>query len=142
MNHLTEKVELPDILVVDDDSTVVISLHKILNQVGRIRFASDAGQAYKLISENKPKLILLDVQLPGQNGLSICQQLKQNTDTQDIPVIFITGYAEEGFEEQAFDAGAADYIVKPLKPREVTARVETHLAYHQALELLKNQQAG
>ncbi|MDW6005281.1 diguanylate cyclase [Vibrio mangrovi] len=132
MNKSTEG-ELPNILIIDDDSTVVMALHKVLCHIGRIRFASDAAQAFLLIEETKPELILLDVELPDMNGLNVCNKLKENPETCDIPVLFITSRVEIGFEEKVFDAGASDYIVKPLKPRVVAARVQTHLAYHRAM---------
>lgn len=134
--------ELPqEILIVDDDPTVIIALSKVLKEAGRIRFAADAKQAFSLIDEVRPDLILLDVDLPDISGLDICIQLKANDDTKDIPVLFITSNTEAGFEEKVFDVGAADYISKPLNPRVVAARAETHLTYHRAMQLL-NQQAS
>lgn len=123
----------PEILIVDDDSSVVITLHQVLQDFGRIRFASTGAQALDMIKENRPDLILLDVELPDTNGIELCLMLKENTLTSDIPVLFIASNIETGFEEKVFDAGASDYIVKPLKPRVVAARVQTHLAYHKAL---------
>ncbi len=131
--------DLPEILIVDDDNTVIIALNKVLSKTGRIRFASNAQQAFALIEEVRPDLILLDVDLPDVNGLDICIQLKANDATKDIPVLFITSKVDAGFEEQVFDVGAADYITKPLNPRVVAARTETHLAYHRAINLLNKQ---
>ena len=111
--------DLPEILIVDDDNTVIIALNKVLSKTGRIRFASNAQQAFALIEEVRPDLILLDVDLPDVNGLDICIQLKANDATKDIPVLFITSKVDAGFEEQVFDVGAADYITKPLNPRVV-----------------------
>lgn len=129
--RLEEK--LPEILIVDDDSSVVIALHKVLQDIGRIRFASTASQALEMINGTRPDLILLDVELPDINGLKLCIMLKQDVETASIPVLFITSKIETGFEEKVFDAGASDFITKPLKPRVVAARVQTHLAYHKAL---------
>ncbi|MBY7899173.1 diguanylate cyclase [Vibrio fluvialis] len=123
----------PEILIVDDDSSVVVALHQVLQDFGRIRFASTASQAMDMIKSVRPDLILLDVELPDTNGLNVCTVLKKNILTSSIPVLFITSKIEEGFEEQVFDVGASDYITKPLKPRVVAARVQTHLAYHRAL---------
>lgn len=117
----------------DDDSSVVIALHKVLQDIGRIRFASTASQALEMINGTRPDLILLDVELPDINGLKLCIMLKQDVETASIPVLFITSKIETGFEEKVFDAGASDFITKPLKPRVVAARVQTHLAYHKAL---------
>ena len=134
---LKESTHLPDILIVDDDSSVVIALNKVLNTIGRIRFASDAKQAFIMVNECKPDLILLDVELPDILGLEVCSILKHDKATQHIPILFITSHMEDGFEEKVFNVGAADYIVKPLKPRVVAARVKTHLDYHRAITLLE-----
>lgn len=133
----TNSRRLPDILIIDDDSTVVIALNRALNKIGRIRFASDAKQAFAMINESHPNLILLDVELPDFSGLEVCSKLKNNLDTENIPVLFITSHTEVGFEEKVFDVGAADYIVKPLNPRVVAARVQTHLDYHRVIRLLE-----
>jgi len=136
---LSAYTECPDILIVDDDSTVVIALKKTLEEFGRIRFALDAEQALIMINETPPNLILLDMGLPDINGLDICARLKQDPETAEIPILFITSNIEVGFEEKVFDVGAADYILKPLNPRVVSARVKTHLAYHRAIQLLDKQ---
>ncbi|MFG0770528.1 diguanylate cyclase [Vibrio plantisponsor] len=132
MDKLLEE-KFPEILIVDDDSSVVIALHKVLQDIGRIRFASTASQALEMINGTRPDLILLDVELPDINGLKLCIMLKQDVETASIPVLFITSKIETGFEEKVFDAGASDFITKPLKPRVVAARVQTHLSYHKAL---------
>lgn len=128
---------LSDILIIDDDNNVVMALNKALNKIGRIRFASDAKQAFASIKEQQPDLILLDVELPDIGGLEVCSILKNAPETENIPVLFITSHTELGFEEKVFDVGAADYILKPLKPRVVAARVQTHLDYHLAIRLLE-----
>lgn len=132
MDNLIED-SIPEILIVDDDSSVVIALNQVLQSVGRIRFAVAASQAMEMIADVRPDLILLDVELPDASGLDVCSTLKNNILTSNIPILFITSNIEVGFEEQVFDAGAADYIAKPLNPRVVAARVQTHLAYHRAL---------
>ncbi|PKF63376.1 diguanylate cyclase response regulator [Psychromonas sp. psych-6C06] len=130
--------ELADILIIDDDPSVIITLNKVLNKIGRIRFAADAKQAFAMISGRHPDLILLDVELPDMRGLEVCTLLKSNAEMQNIPVLFITSNIEVGFEEKVFDVGGADYITKPLNPRVVAARVNTHLNYQRAIGLLEN----
>ncbi|MGZ9898542.1 diguanylate cyclase [Shewanella gaetbuli] len=125
---------LANILIVDDDSSIIITLNKVLKTVGRIRFASDAKQAFDMVTEQKPDLILLDVNLPDISGVDICLTLKNSSETKHIPILFITSHIEDGFEEKVFDVGAADYIVKPLKPAVVAARVQTHLNYHRIIK--------
>lgn len=128
---------LPNILIVDDDSSVVLILNKVLNKIGRIRFASDGKQALTMVKQSLPDLILLDVQLPDITGLEVCSLLKNDTVTESIPVLFITSNMDEGFEEKVFNVGAADYISKPLNPRVVAARVRTHLDYHRVIKAME-----
>jgi len=128
---------LADVLIIDDDSSVVMALNKALNKIGRIRFASDAKQAFLMIEEKHPDLILLDVELPDIGGLEVSSILKSTPETESIPILFITSHTELGFEEKVFDVGAADYIMKPLNPRVVAARVQTHLDYGLAIRLLE-----
>ncbi|MDH1314861.1 diguanylate cyclase [Shewanella xiamenensis] len=132
MDDFTPDV-IPEVLIIDDDSTVVMALYAVLNKMARIRFAGSAKQAYQMIRDLPPDLILLDVELPDGNGVDVCIKLKAEDVTQNTPILFITSKIEIGFEEKVFDAGGADYILKPLKPRVVAARVNTHLAYHFAL---------
>lgn len=135
--NMTINSELADILIIDDDTAVVIALNKALKKIGRIRFATDAKQAFTMIEDTHPDLILLDVELPDVRGLEVCTMLKNNPETENIPILFITSHTEMGFEEKVFDVGAADYIGKPLQPRVVAARVQTHLDYHRAISLLE-----
>ncbi|SBS31284.1 Phytochrome-like protein cph2 [Marinomonas spartinae] len=136
MKKLVES-QRSDILIIDDDRTVVIALNKALKDLGRVRFALNSKQAFVMIEERLPDLILLDVELPDMRGLEVCSTLKNRPDTKSIPVLFITSNTEVGFEEKVFDVGGADYIAKPLNPRVVAARAKTHVAYHRAIELLE-----
>ncbi|CAH9057923.1 Protein-glutamate methylesterase/protein-glutamine glutaminase [Pseudoalteromonas holothuriae] len=139
MSDLNWQGKPPEILIIDDDSSVVITLNKVLRKVGRIRFAPDAAHAFISMSKYRPDLILLDMNLPDLDGLQICAKIKNDANTSDIPVLFITSQTGHNFEEKVFDAGGADFIVKPLNPRVVASRVLTHLNYHNAIRLLKNQ---
>ncbi|QIR14974.1 GGDEF domain-containing response regulator [Shewanella aestuarii] len=127
-----------DILIVDDDHSVVMALRNVLNDLGRVRFAQNAVQAFEMISDISPDLILLDIDLPDKNGLDICRDLKKEPDTSDIPVLFITSQVGATLEREVFSCGGADYISKPLNPYVVAARVNTHLNYrHLIIELNK-----
>ncbi|EAR10612.1 diguanylate cyclase domain-containing protein [Reinekea blandensis] len=128
-----------EILIVDDDPSVVMSLYQVMSDIGRVRFAETAEQTFSMISEKHPDLILLDIELPDANGLDVCTKLKAMPSTQDIPVLVITSHADVGFEESVFEVGAGDYIHKPLNPRVLAARAKTHLAYYHALKLLDKQ---
>lgn len=122
--------------MVDDDSSVILSLRKMLAASGRSLFASSGAQALAITAKEKPDLILLDMEIPDMDGLEVCRALKADPETADIPVLFITSHTEPGFEERVFGAGAADYIPKPLAPAVVTARIKIHLAYRYALAKL------
>jgi len=78
--------------------------------------------------ETNPDLILLDINLPGMDGYDICRQLKGDTRTREIPVIFLTSCDTGGEKVKGFEAGADDYIVKPFYPEELVARISLHLA--------------
>ena len=136
MNRIPATASLPEILIVDDDTSVVLALGKVLGKIGQTRFATDGQQALALIQRAPPDLILLDMEMPGMNGLELCIALKADPETADIPVLFITSHTESAFEEMVFNAGAADYVPKPLNPLVVAARVKTHLAYRTALAQL------
>ncbi|SDX75267.1 diguanylate cyclase domain-containing protein [Marinobacter mobilis] len=125
-----------EVLIIDDDSSVILGLKKVLSDIGRIKFATSAEQAFEIIQEGPPDLILLDVGLPDVSGLEVCARLKSCEGTKKIPVIIITSNSESGFEEEVFAAGAVDYISKPLKPAVVLARTKIHLAYQTALRAL------
>jgi len=88
-----------------------------------------------MAQKHLPSLILLDIQMPDMDGYTVCRHLKADPRTEAIPVIFISGMTEEGDEMAGFEAGAVDYIVKPISPRIVAARVHTHLSLVRATHL-------
>ncbi|MGB0860139.1 MAG: HD domain-containing phosphohydrolase [Pseudoalteromonas spongiae] len=125
----------PLILVVDDEPANLRVLNQILNQDYRIAFAKSGEEALRLACSQQPQLILLDIMMPDMTGFDVCQQLKANTLTQNIPVIFVTALSEEADETKGFEIGAVDYITKPVSPAIVRARVATHLSLVNAEEL-------
>lgn len=129
--------ERPKILLVDDAATNLQILRQVLHEDYRLLFALDGEKALKLAQEELPQLILLDVMMPGLTGLETCQLLKQNPQTRAIPVIFVTALSEVSDESAGFEAGAVDYITKPISPPVVKARVKTHLSLVGADELQK-----
>ena len=129
--------ERPKVLVVDDEPTNLQILREVLHQEYRLLFARDGEKAVQLAREERPQLILLDVMMPGMTGLEACRALKSQESTESIPVIFVTALSEVSDESAGFDAGAVDYITKPISPPIVRARVRTHLSLVGALELHK-----
>ena len=116
------------ILVVDDNPANVKMLKTPLTKEGyRIITANDGPHARKLAIREHPDLILLDIQMPGENGFEVIKFLKNNAATASIPVLFLTGVREIDSKLAGFDLGAVDYITKPFHPLEVIARVGLHL---------------
>ena len=83
--------------------------------------------ALEMITNSPPDLILLDINMPEMNGFEVCEKLKADADTSDIPIIFISAQEEISNKVRAFEVGGVDYIPKPFEFKEVIARVETHL---------------
>ncbi|WP_174875753.1 HD-GYP domain-containing protein [Vogesella oryzae] len=125
----------PTLLLVDDEPTNLQILRAILQQDYRLLFARDGDKALALAHSEQPRLILLDVMMPGMTGLEVCRQLKTAAATAAIPVIFVTALADASDEAEGFAAGAVDYISKPVSPAIVRARVKTHLSLVRADEL-------
>ncbi|AWI55516.1 two-component system response regulator (plasmid) [Aquabacterium olei] len=131
----TEPDSRPVILVVDDEPTNLQVLRQILQADHRLLFAKDGQRALELARQEHPQLVLLDVMMPGMTGHEVCRQLKAEPATAGIPVIFVTALADVEDEAQGFEAGAVDYITKPVSPPIVRARVRTHLSLVRADEL-------
>ncbi|NRR29265.1 response regulator [Oxalobacteraceae bacterium] len=127
--------KLPLILAVDDEASNLQLLRQVLQDQYRLLFAKDGMRALELARQEKPELILLDVMMPGMTGYEVCRQLKAEEATAAIPVIFVTALSETCDEVIGFDAGAVDYITKPLSPPIVRARVRNHLSLVRIEEL-------
>jgi putative two-component system response regulator len=129
--------QAPRILLVDDEPTNLRVLKQVLQAAKyRLSFARSGQDALKLVEKEQVDLILLDIMMPEMTGLEVCERLKQNPATADIPVIFVTALKDSIDEEKGFEIGAVDYIVKPIVPSIVLARVKTHLSLIKADELL------
>lgn len=116
------------ILIVTDNPENQDVLSKILKNEGfRVITVNNSEQAFKNIKSNPPDLILLDVILSKTDGYTTCKILKDNTDTKDIPIIFTFSLPTTIDKVKAFEAGAADYIIKPFHAVEVISRIQTHL---------------
>ncbi|MDC8772298.1 HD domain-containing phosphohydrolase [Roseateles albus] len=134
------------LLIVDDDPSNLAVLRQILSPYYALVFARSGPDAMAAVRKHAPALVLLDVQMPGMDGYSVCRQLKADAATQAIPVIFVTSLSEVGDEARGFAAGAVDYIIKPVSAPIVLARVKTHLSlvgvaqleqvYHDAIYML------
>ncbi len=113
------------VLVVDDDVKTVELVKLYLNRDGyRVLTAYDGNEALKLARENQPDLIVLDLMLPGINGLEICRILREESD---VPIIMLTALTTDDDRLTGLDLGADDYVTKPFSPRELAARVRAVL---------------
>jgi len=117
-----------DILVVDDSIPNLDLLESLLTLEGyTVRTASNGMMALEEVTAVSPKLILLDVNMPGMDGYAVCSHLKARADTQDIPIIFLSGSDSLFDEAKAFRVGGVDYMTKPYELDEMISRIETHL---------------
>jgi CheY-like chemotaxis protein len=122
------------ILIVDDNPLNLKLVRLLLSSEGyEVRTASDAEEALAVLREFRPRLILMDIQLPGMDGLALTRQLKAEPATRDILVVGLTAYAMKGDRERALAAGCDGYIAKPIDTRGLPARVAEFLG-HQASE--------
>lgn len=123
--------EQPTILIIDDKPANIRVLFDCLREVGCRTLAARSGRdGVKQALLAKPDLIMMDVMMPDMSGLDVCRDLKSREETKQIPVIFMTALADTADKVRGFEAGAVDYVTKPLQHEEVLARVHTHLAIH------------
>jgi len=116
------------ILAVDDTPENLDILKSILTPKFLVKAAINGEIALKIATAQPPDLILLDIMMPEMDGYEVCKQLKANPITAKIPIIFVTAMNDIMDEKRGFNAGAVDYITKPIQPEIVQARVNTHLA--------------
>ncbi len=127
--------DLFKILLVDDEHNNLKLLQQILKEKYQLIFALNGKNALDAVNKHHPDLILLDIMMPDMNGYEVCQQLKANPQTENIPVIFVTAMGDKNDEAQGFDVGAVDYIQKPVSGPIVLRRVQTHLSLVRAKDL-------
>ncbi len=126
------------ILIVDDVKANVSILIAALKDQYKLSVATSGMMALEQVKLHPPDLVLLDVMMPGMDGYEVCEKLKDDAATRDIPVIFITAMNDIGDKSRGFGLGAVDYITKPFQIIEVKARVRTHLMLKKAMETLSN----
>lgn len=125
------------ILIVDDHAENLQVLAGHLKEQGHEVLAANNGpRAIALFRNKKPDLILLDIMMPEMDGFEVCRLIKEDNDSADIPIIFLTARTETEDIVKGFHAGAVDYITKPFKPTELLARVKTHLELKSSRDLI------
>ena len=121
------------ILVVDDEPDVLeLVVFHLKKEKYKVAIADNGDKALKIARERVPNLIILDLMLPGISGLEICQLLKQNPKTTEIPILMLTARAGEEDRVRGLELGAHDYVTKPFSPRELVLRVNNLLLLKQS----------
>ena len=134
---MTDTKNKATVLIVDDIGTNIDVLNAILHEEFDVKFALDGGKALEIASkEPQPDIILLDIMMPEMNGYEVCTLLKKDVATSQIPVIFVTAFDDLKGELKGFDVGGVDYILKPVIPEIVLARVKTHIELKEVKEKL------
>ncbi|WP_412722379.1 diguanylate cyclase domain-containing protein [Alteromonas sp. D210916BOD_24] len=127
-----------DVLIVDDEPMSRMVLTTILEPVFRSRKVKSGKEAIGACLKTKPDLVLLDMNMPDINGLDVCEALKANSETEDIPVIFITSTLDIESENACWEVGASDFVIKPVNASTLIHRIKTHLQNKLRTEFLEN----
>ncbi|MDF9393068.1 MULTISPECIES: diguanylate cyclase domain-containing protein [Methylococcus] len=127
----------PALLIVDDSPTNIRLLGGALGEDYEVRFATSGDEALQLVRRLPPDLVLLDVVMPAMDGYQVCRRLKADRVTRDIPIIFITSAGGDENEIHGFEAGAADYISKPINIPVLRTRIRNQIELHRALSELR-----
>ncbi len=127
------------ILIVDDSEENIDILINGFEDEYELCVALSGNEGLEVLSYEKPDLILLDIIMPEMNGYEVCQRIKSNDLTKEIPILFLTGINDIESKKKAFEFGIADYITKPFEMPEVKARVKAHLELGFARTYLENQ---
>ncbi|MDP2156722.1 MAG: diguanylate cyclase [Nitrospirota bacterium] len=128
----------PTILVVDDSPASIEAISAILREENEVLTAGSGTEGLRLALTEHPDLILLDIIMPDIDGYKVCTELRLNSRTKFIPVIFLTARTEEEYEAKGLELGAIDYITKPVFAPIVKARVRNHLQLKQYRDMLES----
>jgi diguanylate cyclase (GGDEF)-like protein len=127
----------PRMLIVDDQPTNIQVLYRLFTEDFQIFMATSGEQALAMAMTEQPDIILLDVVMPGLDGLEVCRRLQRNSETSEIAVLFVTAQQSPEEETEALAAGGVDFITKPINPAVVRARVRTHLTLKRQTDLFR-----
>ena len=127
MKNLSECI----VLIVDDTEANVDILVDALGDEYDVAVAIDGESALEIVADDKPDLILLDIMMPGMSGFEVCEKLKADDGTRDIPVMFLTGKTDTADKVKAMAMGAVDFITKPINIPDIQKRVKNFLMQKQ-----------
>jgi len=137
-NHPNDASSSIRILVADDHPANIQIVANMLGKLGyEIVPAADGPTALERLALRPPDLILLDVVMPGMDGVEVCRRIRENPDWKDIPIIFLSAADDKELIVRALEAGGVDYVTKPFNHKEMLSRVRTHLALKAAHDRLK-----
>lgn len=136
MNAAT--TEKSRVLIVDDEPGNIKILSNVLAGDYALSVATNGKQALEVARVQSPDIVLLDMVMPEMDGIQVCEALKASEETRDIPVIFVTSMGDTANEERGLEAGAVDYISKPISPPIVKARVKIHIQNYLSKRFLEN----
>lgn len=129
---MTSRTDNPLLLLVDDQPANLDVLVDYLKDSGLdLAVSINGNEALQLAKKRKPSLVLLDVMMPVMDGFEVCRRLKAHHGTRNVPVIFMSALSDTESKVKGFEAGAVDYVTKPLQREEVLARIHTHLTLRQ-----------
>ncbi len=139
MTDPTDHVEKRTVLVIDDTPDNLSLLSGVLKEEYKVKAANSGARALQILQSGPaPDLILLDVMMPEIDGYEVLRRIREQGRMREVPVIFVTGMSAAEDEERGFALGAVDYIVKPISPPTVLARVRTHLALSEHTATLRS----
>lgn len=132
-NHLPENPDGPLLLVADDEPVNLRVLKSFLRLEGyRVKTVQEGNEVLSSVKEEQPELLLLDIMMPGMNGYQICEQLRQDYDHAQLPIIMLTALNQSDDRLKGFEVGANDYLSKPFNKQELAARIQAHLTASKA----------
>jgi putative two-component system response regulator len=141
-DYVRLKSRSPKILVIDDKLETLLLLKELLSSRGYVVVSStEPHEARQLVPSEKPDLVLLDVLMPGISGYDLCREIKSDPKTRLIPVVLITGLSDRDDRVRGIEAGADDFLSKPLYPEELFARVKSLLKLKEFTDELENAEA-
>ena len=131
------------ILLVDDEQDILEFLSYNLKKEGfKLLTANDGNKGLALAKKHKPDLVILDVMMPGMDGIEVCEKIREEDELDDVLILFLTARAEDYSELAGFSAGADDYITKPIKPKLLISRVKAILRRNRKQEVASSIEIG